>query len=70
MNKVKISETVNQREKLIPEETIVEKIFLIRGQKVMIDKDLAELYGVGTKVLKQAVRRNMERFPEDFMFEN
>ena len=44
------------------------KIFLIRSQKVMIDRDLAELYGVETKVLKQAVRRNMERFPEDFMF--
>ena len=43
------------------------KIFLIRSQRVMVDRDLAELYGVGTKVLNQAVNRNEERFP-DFMF--
>jgi hypothetical protein len=54
---------------IIPEETIISKIYLIRGQKVMIDRDLAELYGIETKVLKQAVKRNIERFPEDFMFE-
>ena len=42
---------------------------MVRDQKVMLDTDLAELYGVETKVLKQAVRRNMTRFPEDFMFE-
>jgi hypothetical protein len=48
---------------------IEQKIFMIRGQKVMLDRDLAELYGVGTKQLKQAVRRNIERFPGDFMFE-
>ena len=48
----------------------VEKLILvIRGQKVMLDRDLAELYGVKTKVLKQAVRRNIKRFPDDFMFE-
>ncbi|MEI7452443.1 MAG: ORF6N domain-containing protein [Candidatus Falkowbacteria bacterium] len=52
----------------IPSERIVGRIFLIRGKKVMIDRDLAELYGVETKVLNQAVRRNIERFPEDFMF--
>lgn len=52
-----------------PDEIIISKIYLIREQKVMIDRDLAELYGVDTKVLKQAVRRNMDRFPEDFMFE-
>ena len=51
------------------DETIVNKIYFIRGQKVMIDRDLAELYGVETKVLKQAVKRNLERFPSDFMFE-
>jgi hypothetical protein len=44
-------------------------IYVIRGQKVMLDNDLAELYGVETRVLKQAVRRNMKRFPNDFMFE-
>lgn len=50
------------------EEKIVNKIYLIRGKKVMLDRDLAELYGVETKVLKQQVKRNIERFPEDFMF--
>jgi hypothetical protein len=53
----------------VPDEVIVSKIYLIRDQKVMIDRDLAGLYGVETKRLKEAVRRNMERFPEDFMFE-
>lgn len=51
------------------DEQIAGCIFLIRGQKVMLDRDLAELYGVETKVLKQAVKRNIDRFPEDFMFE-
>ena len=50
------------------DETIMNKIYLVKGKKVMIDRDLAELYGVETKVLKQAVRRNKERFPPDFMF--
>ena len=54
---------------LLPTETITSKIYLIRCQKVMLDRDLAELYGVQTKVLKQAVRRNIDRFPSDFMFE-
>ena len=54
---------------LIPEEVITNKIYLIRNQKVMLDRDLASLYEVETRVLKQAVRRNIERFPEDFMFE-
>jgi len=47
---------------------IEKSIFVIRGQKVMLDRDLAELYGVPTKVLKQAVKRNIDRFPQDFMF--
>ena len=50
-------------------ETIKQSIHEIRGKKVMLDMDLAKLYEVETRVLKQAVRRNMERFPEDFMFE-
>ena len=54
---------------IVPMEKIVYKIYNIREIKVMIDRDLAELYGVKTKVLKQAVRRNITRFPEDFMFE-
>jgi len=52
---------------LIPVETIERKLYLIRGHKVMLDRDLAEMYGVETRVLNQAVRRNIERFPEDFM---
>lgn len=53
----------------IPDEVIVSKIYLIRRQKVMLDRDLAELFGIATKVLKQAVKRNIKRFPIDFMFE-
>jgi hypothetical protein len=53
----------------IPIELIARKIYLIRGIKVMLDRDLSELYGVETKVLKQAIRRNIDRFPTDFMFE-
>ena len=54
---------------VIPDEVILSKIYFIRELKVMIDSDLAELYGVETKVLKQQVKRNIDRFPEDFMFE-
>jgi len=54
---------------LIPDELVMNKIYIIRGKKVMIDTDLAELYSVATKRLKEAVRRNIVRFPEDFMFE-
>lgn len=53
---------------LIPEERIESKIFVIRGHKVMIDRDLAQLYKVKTKGLNQAVKRNVLRFPADFMF--
>lgn len=53
----------------IPDETLARRIFLIRGEKVMLDRDLAALYGVETKYLKRQVKRNSERFPEDFMFE-
>ena len=55
--------------KIIPDETIIRKIYLFRGQKVMLDKDLAELYEVETRVLNQAVKRNENRFPPDFMFQ-
>jgi len=54
---------------LIPDELVVNKIFQIRGQKVMLDFDLAILYEVETRILKQSVRRNILRFPEDFMFQ-
>src|SRR6266852_4356363 len=55
-------------ETLIPAERIERAILLIRGHKVMLDRDLAELYGVPTGVLNQAVKRNLKRFPKDFMF--
>jgi hypothetical protein len=54
---------------IIPDELVVNKIYFLRNQKVMLDRDLAALYGIETRVLKQAVRRNFVRFPEDFMFE-
>lgn len=53
----------------LSEELISNKIYFIRNQKVMFDSDLASLYGIETRVLKQAVKRNLSRFPEDFMFE-
>jgi len=54
---------------MLPDETIISKIYLVREKKIMLDRDLAELYGVNTKALKQAVKRNLQRFPDDFMFE-
>lgn len=54
---------------VIPSERIISKIYIIRNRKIMLDKDLAELYGVTTGNLNLAVRRNIKRFPEDFMFQ-
>lgn len=54
---------------LVMEQKILNRIYVVRGEKIMLDKDLAELYGVETRVLKQAVKRNADRFPRDFMFE-
>jgi phage regulator Rha-like protein len=54
---------------LLPQEIIESKIFFIRGKRVMLDKDLAVLYGVQAKVLNQAVKRNIRRFPDDFLFQ-
>jgi hypothetical protein len=60
----------NKKQKvLLPQEIIEQKIFLIRNKKVMLDSDLATMYGVGTKVLNLAVRRNKDKFPPDFMFQ-
>ena len=56
-----------QKEGIIPSELIASKIYIIRRLKVMLDRDLAQLYGVETRVLNQAVKRNSERFPDDFM---
>jgi len=60
---------VTKKKALAPIESIVRKIIFLRSEKVLLDRDIAELYGVETKVLKQAVRRNIKRFPSDFMFE-
>jgi hypothetical protein len=54
---------------VVPDEVVMNKIYLIRGHKVMLDSDLAELYNVETKVLNQSVKRNLLRFPKDFMFQ-
>lgn len=56
-----------QNVEIVPQQVIESKIFIIRGKRVMLDKDLAILYGVETKMLNRAVKRNIERFPEDFM---
>jgi len=59
-----------KEEKLvIPDEVVISKIYALREQKVMLDSDLAELYRVESRVLNQQVKRNQERFPEDFMFQ-
>jgi hypothetical protein len=54
---------------IIPDEVVISKIYYIREQKVMLDSDLAELYNVETRVLNQQVKRNIDRFPDDFMFQ-
>ena len=54
---------------LIPDDVVINKIYFIRNQKVMLDRDLAELYSVETKRLNEQVKRNLSRFPEDFMFQ-
>ena len=59
---------MGDKKALVPAEVIVGKILFLRGEKVLLDRDLAELYGVETRVLNQAVGRNKKRFPEDFMF--
>lgn len=61
--------TDNKDNMLIPDEIIMNQIYYIRGHKVMLDTDLASLYEVETKQLKRQVKRNIDRFPEDFMFE-
>ena len=53
----------------ISEQSIVDRIHIVRGMKIMLDKDLAEMYDVGVKALNQSVKRNVQRFPEDFMFQ-
>lgn len=60
---------MSEKSIVIPSERIINKIYVIRNKKVMLDRDLAELYGVKTMALNQAVKRNIKRFPEDFMFQ-
>jgi len=60
---------MGRKKEVITNEKIISKILILRKEKVLLDVHLAELYGVETRTLKQAVRRNMERFPKDFMFE-
>jgi len=59
---------INNVQGIVVEEKILNKIYFIRGEKVMLDRDLAEMYGVETKVFNQNIKRNIERFPKDFMF--
>ena len=56
-------------ETLLPAERIISKIIILRNQKIILDRDLAELYNVETRLLKQAIKRNIRRFPQDFMFQ-
>lgn len=64
-----MAKTKKSNKQIIPNEIVVNKIYMIRGMKVMLDKDLAALYEVETRVFNQAVKRNIERFPNDFMFQ-
>ena len=64
-----MAKATNKVTKIIPDQLIIRRIFAFRGQKVMIDRDLAELYEVETRLLNQAVKRNADRFPKDFMFQ-
>ncbi|MEM9143425.1 MAG: ORF6N domain-containing protein [Bacteroidota bacterium] len=57
------------KKRFVPDELIASRILLVRGQKVMIDADIAQLYGVDTKRLNEQVKRNIDRFPDNFMFE-
>ena len=59
----------NRQLSVIPDEAVINKIYFIRNEKIMLDSDLAELYGVETKRLNEQVKRNIDRFPEDFMFQ-
>ena len=69
LNCIRSPELMADEKNLIPVERLERLIILIRGYKVTLDTDLAKLYGVGTKVLNQAVKRNQRRFPADFMFQ-
>ena len=59
----------NKQISVIPDEAVISKIYFVRNEKVMLDNELAELYGVETRRLNEQVKRNIDRFPEDFMFQ-
>ena len=59
----------NKQLSVIPDEAVIRKIYFIRNENVMLDSDLAELYGIETRRLNEQVKRNIQRFPEDFMFQ-
>ncbi len=64
-----MAKKTKSKESIIPLEVVQQKIFVLRGRRVMLDRDLADLFGVETRVLNQAVKRNGDRFPDDFMFQ-
>jgi ORF6N domain-containing protein len=64
-----MAKKAKSKEGIIPLEVVQQKIFVLRGRRVMLDRDLADLFDVETRVLNQAVKRNSDRFPEDFMFQ-
>jgi ORF6N domain len=59
----------NNLQSLVLEQKILNRIYVVRGEKVMLDKDLAEMYGVETRTLNQSIKRNIKRFPKDFMYQ-
>jgi phage regulator Rha-like protein len=65
----KMAKSKQELQALVVEQKILNKIYVIRGEKVMLDRDLAEMYGVETRVLNQSIKRNLNRFPKDFMFQ-
>ncbi len=67
-SKARLKSQIVTSSSVVPSERVEQRILSMRGQNLMLDADLAELYGVATKALNQAVRRNIERFPQDFMF--
>lgn len=69
MAKTESTQNETIKKTMIPDEVVINKIYLVRDQKVMLDTDLAELYGVKTFRLNEQVKRNIDRFPEDFMFQ-
>lgn len=64
-----MAKVISKNISILHDESIINKIYFIRGQKVMLDRDLASMYNVETRILNQSVKRNLDRFPADFMFQ-